>query len=274
MNTPEVSLIVCSYKNPELVRLCIDSIRRNVNKDDVSYEIVVSDGETGEPMRMMMREDFPAVKFVSSDKNIGFHGLVQQGMEAARGQYLFILNPDILVTKQSVEKLLEFMRNHPEVGVVGPQLLNFNDTPQISCFRFYKPITILYRRTFLKRFFFAKRHLDWFTMKEYDRKEPREVDWLMGSALLTSREAAQKVGPMDSRFFMYMEDVDWCRRFWEQGYKVVYYPKVRMYHYHAQGSARGGFIRSLLFNRLTWYHIDSALKYFWKYAGKPVPKHQ
>lgn len=268
---PEVSLIICSYKNPELVRLCIESVERNVKEAD--YEIIVSDGSTEEPMHMMMREDFPHIRFVSSRDNIGFHGLVRQGMKASRGRYFFILNPDILITKQSVERLLEFIRMHPEAGMVGPQLLNFNDTPQPSCFRFYKPVTILYRRTFLKRFGFARRHLDWFTMKEYDRREPREVDWLMGSALLVSREAAEKVGPMDSRFFMYMEDVDWCRRFWENGYKVIYYPEVRIYHYHAQGSAKGGFLRSLLFNRLTWYHIASAWKYFRKYYGKPLPRH-
>ena len=99
----------------------------------------------------------------------------------------------------------------------------------------------------------------------------KPVDWIMGSALLVSKEKAKIVGPFDEQFFMYMEDTDWCRRFWERGFKVVYYPDAMVYHYHAKGSARGGFFVSLLFNRLTWYHIESAFKYFWKYRKKPLP---
>lgn len=89
--------------------------------------------------------------------------------------------------------------------------------------------------------------------------------------MLVPRVAARQIGPMDERFFMYMEDVDWCRRFWGQGLKVVYFPEALVYHYHGKGSAKGGFLGSLLYNRLTWYHIESALKYFWKYRGKALP---
>ena len=87
----------------------------------------------------------------------------------------------------------------------------------------------------------------------------------MGSAMLVSRSAVEKVGIMDERFFMYMEDVDWCRRFWENGFKVIYYPLSIMNHYHGNGSDKGGFFYSIFFNRLTWIHISSAIKYFLKY---------
>jgi GT2 family glycosyltransferase len=272
MKPIDLSIIVCSYKSADLLRLCLGSIQRNVRS--VAFEIVVSDGETQEDTAMMMREDFPEVRFVSSPSNVGFGGLVRQGIEASSGKYFFILNPDILITPDSVEKLLNFLKQHPEIGMLGPQLLNFNDRFQQSYFRFYKPMTIVYRRTFLKRFGFAKKHLDWFLMKDYRHDQPKEVDWIQGSAMLVSKEAVEKVGFMDPRFFMYMEDVDWCRRFWEAGYKVVYYPHVRIYHYHVQGSAKGGFLRSLLFNKLTRYHIASALRYFRKYRGKPLPQHR
>jgi GT2 family glycosyltransferase len=134
-------------------------------------------------------------------------------------------------------------------------------------------MTIIYRRTFLGKMGFAKKHLDWFLMKDYDHKSIKEVDWLMGSALMVSRKAVEKVGLMDPHFFMYMEDVDWCRRFWENGYKVIYNPESKMFHYHGKGSAKGGVLRSVLSNKLTWIHISSAIKYFWKYRGKDFPKH-
>jgi hypothetical protein len=134
-------------------------------------------------------------------------------------------------------------------------------------------MTIAYRRTFLGKFSFAKKHLDWFLMNDYDHKNPKEVDWIMGSAVMISRVAMEKVGLLDPRYFMYMEDVDWCRRFWENGFKVVYLPFAKMHHYHGKGSAKGGAIRSLLFNKYTWIHIASGIKYFKKFLGKPLPNH-
>lgn len=268
----DVSIAINSYKNTELLRLCIESIKRNVA--DVSYEIIVVDGETQESTAMMMREDFPDVRFHSYKENVGFRQLVQKGLEMSETDHVLLLNSDIVVTPGSVENMITYLKEHPNIGMIGPKLLGFNELFQASCFRFYKPITILYRRTFLGSFAFAKKHIDWFLMKDYDHKHPQEVDWLMGSAMMVTKAAVQKVGYMDKRFFMYMEDVDWCRRFWEEGWKVVYYPYVTMYHYHGKGSARGGFLRSLFFNKLMWYHIMSAVKYFIKYAGKPLPKHQ
>lgn len=272
MKAVDVSIAINSYKNTELLRLCIESIERNVK--NVSFEVIVVDGETEESTAMMMREDFPDVRFFSYAENVGFGQMVQKGLEMAQGEYALLLNSDIIVTPGAVEELLGFLKDHPDVGMVGPKLRGFNEEFQESCFRFYKPETILYRRTFLGKFGFGKRHIDWFLMKGYDHAEPQEVDWLMGSAMMVPMAAVKKVGYMDPRFFLYMEDVDWCRRFWEEGYKVVYYPYVHMYHYHGKGSAKGGVLRALLFNKLTWYHISSALKYFKKYKDKPLPLHQ
>lgn len=267
----ELSIIITSYKNPELLKVCIDSIKKNLSL--VDFEIIVSDSETEEKTEMMMREDYPEIKFVSSEKNIGFGGTVKNGYKISQGEYVLILNGDILVKKDSIEKLLEYIKENRQTGIVGPKLLNFNETFQPSCFRYYTPLTIIYRRTFLGKMKFAKAHLDRFLMKDFDHESTREVDWLMGSVLMTKREHIEKVGLMDERFKMYFEDTDWCRRFWENGLSVVYMPKAEMYHYHGKGSAGKSVIKSLLFNRLTWLHIKSAIQYFLKYAGREIPKH-
>lgn len=266
-----ISIIVTSYKNPELLKVCLNSIKSNFNFSD--YEILVADSETGEETKLMMKENFPEIKFFPFQENVGFQHLVKKGFEASSGQYILVLNGDIVVKKNSIESMLEYMDNHPGIGILGPKLLNFNETLQYSSFKFYSPLTILYRRTFLGKLPFAKKHLDRFLMKDYDHKIVKEVDWLMGSALMTSRKAIEAVGLMDPRFKLYMEDTDWCRRFWEAGYKVVYFPDSEMYHYHGRGSAGKSVLRSLLFNKLTWIHIFSAVKYFKKYRGKELPKH-
>ncbi|MEK9174296.1 MAG: glycosyltransferase family 2 protein [Patescibacteria group bacterium] len=272
MESIELSIAVNTYKSPELLRLCLESIERFMPGSGIRYEVMVVDSATEEDMEMMMREDFPHVRFLPFRENVGFKSLINTSLDEAKGEYVFLINGDIILTEGAVPELLAYLREHQDIGILGPKQFNFNGSIQQSFFRFYKPTTILYRRTFLGRFAFAKRHLDWFGMKEIgDPKEPIPAEWVIGSALLVRRKVALEVGYMDNRFFMYMEDVDWCRRFWEKGLRVVYYPKCFVYHYHGKGSAQGGFFKSLLSNKLTWYHIESAMKYFWKYRGQKSP---
>jgi hypothetical protein len=265
----ELSIIVASYRNPELLKLCLTSIKKNYTGSD--YELIVTDGETKEATVTMMREDFPEVIFVSSRENIGFGGLVKNGYAKSSGQFILILNSDILIKKNSIETLLDYIKSDSGVGIVGPQLLGFDEKFQPSSFRFYTPLTIIYRRTFLGKFNFAKKHLARFLMQDFDHKSIKDVDWIMGSALMTTRAAIERVGLMDPKFKMYFEDTDWCRRFWENNYRVVYNPNAKIYHYHGKGSAGKSILRTLASNRLAWIHIASGIKYFLKYAGKKTP---
>ena len=164
----ELSIIITSHKNPELLKVCLDALKKNISLDD--YELIVADSETEEPTELMMREDYPQIKFLPCKENVGFQFLVNRGIKASRGDYILILNGDIIVKKDSIEKLLVFLKSHPEAGLIGPQLLNFNETLQYSCFRYYTPLTIAYRRTFLGRFRFAQKTLDKFLMKDFDHQ--------------------------------------------------------------------------------------------------------
>lgn len=238
----------------------------------LDYEVLVADSATLEPTEMLMREEFPQVRFFPFKENVGFKTLVNVSLEQALGEYVFLINSDILLSPEAVPSMLSYLKGHPEIGILGPKQFNFNGGLQQSCFHFYRPQTILYRRTWIGKLPFARKHLHWFTLKDQDLTVPTAVDWIIGSAMLVSKKKAEIVGPLDDRFFMYMEDVDWCRRFWEKGFQVVHFPLAFVHHYHGKGSARGGFFGSLLFNRLTWYHIESALRYFWKYRYKSLPR--
>jgi GT2 family glycosyltransferase len=249
----------------------LQALYRELKGVDFSYEVIVADSETEEATELIMREEFPQARFFPFMANVGFKTLFNISLKEAKGKYVFLINSDILIERKTLPVLMQYLEEHPDTKLVGPKQMNFNGTLQLSCFRYYQPKTILYRRTWLGKLPFGKTHLNWFLMSEYDHQSPRAVDWITGSAMLVLREAALKVGPMDDRFFMYMEDVDWCRRFWEEGYRVVYDPEALVYHYHAKGSARGG-IFGLFFNKLTWWHIMSAYRYFMKYYGRPVPK--
>ncbi|MBP7811476.1 MAG: glycosyltransferase family 2 protein [Candidatus Moranbacteria bacterium] len=267
---PLVTIAVNGYKNPELLRLCLSALYRELTRVPFTYEIIVTDSATEEDTESIMREEFPEARFFPFVANVGFKTLFNVSLIESRGKYIFLINSDILINQETVPMLMRYLESDRKTKLVGPKQINFNGTLQLSCFRYYQPETILYRRTWLGRLPFGRKHLDWFVMKNYDHATPKAVDWITGSAMFVEREAALRVGPMDNRFFMYMEDVDWCRRFWEHGYQVVYCPDATVYHYHAKGSARGG-ILGLFFNQLTWWHIMSAIRYFRKYFRKPIP---
>ncbi len=269
---PEVTIAINSYKSPDLLRSCLQSLQEFLPGSGIAYEVIVADSATEDDTRRVV-EDFPEVRFYPFEQNVGFKSLVNASIREARGQYIFLINSDIILKGDTVPLLLAYAKEHPETGLIGPKQFGFNGAHQNSCFRFYRPQTILYRRTFLGKTAFGKKHLAWFEMHDKrETTEPIPVEWLMGSALFVSKAHADQIGPMDNRFFMYMEDVDWSRRFWEAGLRVVYYPAASVYHYHQKGSAKGGFFRSLFFNRLTRYHIASAVKYFWKYRHRKEPK--
>jgi len=270
----KLSVIVNHYRTPEILKICLRSIKENLKNADFSWEIIVTDGATIEKTSEMMEDYFSDAVFIPFEKNVGFGKLVNAAIERSKGEYLFIINADIIIEEEkAIEKILEYIKKNKDVGMVGPKLLNVNNTVQQSCFRFYTPLTVICRRTSLGRTFIGKKVLNNFLMKDiFDKNnvtEPIPVDWLMGSAMMVRRSDLKKVGVFDENFFMYFEDVDWARRFWENGLKVVYFPNSVMYHYHFQSSKKRSLFDSLL-SKYARIHIKSALKYFAKYKFKNV----
>lgn len=268
----KLSIIVTSFRNPGLLELCINSLQQNIGS--IEYEIIVADGQTEEETYDLMREKFSQIKFIPNRKNVGFPKLVNQGIKAACGKIAFIINSDIIIKdKNSIQDLVAALKNNDKIGLIGPKLINFDGSVQPSCFRYYTPLTVVYRRTFLKKFSFAKKHLDKFLMAGVVKDGGiNYVDWLMGSALMARMDVVKKVGPMDERFFMYFDDVDWCWRFWQAGYAVAYCPFVKVYHYHGKQSASQNVVSAVLMNKYARIHILSAIKFFLKHLGKKNPR--
>jgi GT2 family glycosyltransferase len=271
MKNKELSIIITSYKKAELLELCINSIKKNIDVG-LDYEIIVADSETEESTADLIKEKFKGVIFLRNEKNQGFGKLVNQGIKKSCGEYLFVINHDIIIKGSAIQELLDFIKRNKSVGIVSPKLINFDGKTQDSAFKFYSWRTILYRRTFLGKFSFAKKYLDKFLLKkEMIKGGIVDVDWVMGSAMMMSSKTVSLVGGVDDNFFMYFEDVDWCRRFWENGYKVVYNPTVTVAHYHGKASGNKGAMQAVIANKYTRTHIRSALIYFWKYRWKKNP---
>ncbi|NNE42951.1 MAG: glycosyltransferase, partial [Gemmatimonadetes bacterium] len=152
------------------------------------------------------------------------------------------------------------MDENPETGIAGGKLLNPDGTLQYSCRTFYTLSTLLHRRTLIGKLFPNSRVVRDHLMLDWDHESVREVDWMLGACLMVRNKAITDVGLMDERFFMYFEDVDWCYRMKQHGWKVVYVPDARMKHVHRRESAKGG-----IFNGRLLAHLNSMFRFFDKW---------
>lgn len=268
----DLSIIVVSFQNAPILDLCLKSIIEETKKlrvKKLKSEVIVVDSLACEKTRDIAKKyilDGYPVGYRPFRENTGFSKAVNEGLKKSKGFFLLILNADIILTKGSLWPMVRYAKENPNTGILGPKLLNFDGSPQSSAFHFYTPQIILYRRTLLGKTAWGKRKLKDFIIntKKLSTKPIAINGWLMGSALMTRRDNMKKVGLMDERYFMYFEDVDWCRRFREQGYDIIYFPKSALFHYHGKQSATRHFWEAV-FNRMTLVHITSAVKYFWKF---------
>ncbi|OGF20560.1 hypothetical protein A2316_00405 [Candidatus Falkowbacteria bacterium RIFOXYB2_FULL_38_15] len=262
-NPLDVSIIILNYKTKGLLRECLRVIKAVSPK--LNYEIIVVDNGSGDGTGKMMKEEFSETKFIASDRNLGYAAGNNLGIKEAKGRYVMIMNADIIIFPESIEKLVSYMDTHRDVGIVAPKLLNPDRTLQDSCYRlpsFWIPV---FRRTPLGKIDFAKKELDKYLMKDWDHSSEREVDWLLGGCLLICKEALSGLGLLDERYFAYFDDVDLCRSMWENKWKVVYYPEVSMIHFHRRESADGKWWNGI-FKKTTRIHIKSWITYFKKWG--------
>ncbi|MGD8744499.1 MAG: glycosyltransferase family 2 protein, partial [Candidatus Woesebacteria bacterium] len=213
----DLSIIIVSFNTKKLTLACIDSIVKNTK--GVGYEIIaVDNASTDESVASLKNLNLKkgVLKVIENDENRGFASANNQGIKKSGGEYVLLLNSDTQVKKGSIESLLSFAEKKEDAGAVVPKLLNSDGSTQPSVFRF-PTIKGAVRQYFLQ----GENYLD----KYYPAgKEPTVVDATVMAALLITPKALEKVGFLDERYFMYFEDLDYCRRIKEGGLKVYYYP--------------------------------------------------
>lgn len=259
---PTLSFVILNYRTKELVREFLTNLyRANLS---VSFETIVVDNGRDEHLEELLEQCFPRCRYIPLVRNIGCAGGNNVGMRCATGRYVIISNADITIIPRSIEKLHDYLELNQNVGMVAPRLMNPDGTIQESAYRFYRPLTPIYRRLLIGKLPFARRHLDYFLMRDHPLDDISDVDSLMGAFLFVRRSAIDDVGFFDERFFLYFSDTDWCMRFWRKGWRVAYHPKATMIHLHKRDSARLFGLRSLL-DLYTRIHIRDGLRYFYKY---------
>jgi GT2 family glycosyltransferase len=229
--------------------------------DPVGLEIVVVDNASADGSADAVRALFPEVSVVANRTNLGFGQAANQGFRKSSGEYVLLLNPDVTAAPGSLERMLRFMEEHRDVGLLLPKLLNADGTVQSSCRTFYTFPVLLLRRTPLGAIFRNARSVRVHLMADWDHSQVREVDWGLGAAMLVRRSAVSQGAPFDERFFIYFEDVDLCLRLKQSGWKVVYFPEAPMFHHHLRQSAGDWW------NRARFEHLKSLIKFIYKHRG-------
>jgi len=265
----KVSIVTVNYKTPHHIRNLLKSIE--AIELSMPFEFFLIDNASGDESVAMVKDQFSWAHLIELKENIGFGPGNNEGMKRASGEYLFICNPDLVLSKGEVEKWVDWMDRNPDVGISGPRLLNPDGTDQESCYQFPKVYIPILRRTPLGKMKWAERAIERYTMRQHARTERRDVDWILGAAMMIRRNVVETIGFFDPDIFLYFEDTDMCRRAWEAGYRVTYTPAAKCTHYHARESMTTWPWEALT-NRTTRLHIKSAVQYFWKYRGKALPR--
>lgn len=230
----DLSIVIVNYNAAPFLKRAIDSIGHHLK--NISHEICVVDNASTDESSDVWTA-YPQIRVISNDKNLGFAAAVNQGLRISSGSFILWLNPDSELLDDGLEEILRYLNDHPEVGIIGPRILNTDGSIQLSCRSFPSYQAGLFNRySLLTRWFpnnsFSRKYLK----SDWDHNAITDVDWVSGACLLHRRELLERPGVLDENFFMYCEDVDYCLRAKQQGWKVQYHPGAKVRHEIAASS--------------------------------------
>ncbi len=256
-----MDVIIVNYNSTDHLLQCLTSLY-DVSRG-LTIHVWVQDNASKDNVDRV-RDLFPDVHVIKNDRNLGFGRAINRSLPQGYAPYILILNPDTIVDPGFFGHILEYMDAHHKVGIIGPKIFDTDKTVQGSARSFPTLLTALFgRKSVLTRFFphnpITRENI--LTSKS-DGFTPMPVDWVSGACMVVRREAVDHVGPMDERFFMYWEDADWCRRMWQKGWKVVYFPKSSIVHFAGVSSEKNIFRSVLEFHK-------SIYRLFQKHARSP-----
>jgi GT2 family glycosyltransferase/lipopolysaccharide/colanic/teichoic acid biosynthesis glycosyltransferase len=233
----DLSIIIVNYNVKEFLQNLLHSIEKaSLN---ISNEILIVDNASDDGSVELIREKFPSVKLISNTENLGFGKANNQALEIATGNFLLLINPDAIVSEDTLDNMMRFFENNPKAGLAGCKILNPDGTLQLACRRsFPGPWTSFCKVTGLSNLFPKSKLFARYNLTYLDEDQTYEVDAISGSFMMMRKEIYDKVGGFDEEFFMYGEDLDLCYRIQQAGFKVFYSHTTQIIHYKGESTKR------------------------------------
>lgn len=262
MNSPNISFVIIEYHSVPDVEACAAAINRACK--NLFYEIIVSSNSNYHILEQKrLQEQFTELRWVFNPSNAGFAHGMNSGLTRSEGATVIILNPDVRIKNGDLQKAYEYLETHRDVGVIGPRIVDSNNILQDSCRDFMSPLT-LFSRIFTRIFTGRDVLID----TRFDYNKVQSVDWVIGAFMMVRRDALKKVGGLDEGFFLYVEDMDWCKRFWDNGYQVIYYPQLEV-EYKGDRKSTSSLFSKRMINKYGFYHLKSYFRFLMKHGLNP-----
>jgi len=248
----KISIVIVYFSGLDDLHKCVNSICTNMH--GFPYYIYIINNNPKQKIDNYF-SNFERTKVITNNKNLGYSKATNIGANCSSGDYILVLNPDIIILNNAIQKMKKFLDGNKEVGVVFPKLLNKDGNLQYSCRTFPSFWTVLLRRSFLGKIPVLMKIVNKHLMKDFKHDEIKEVDWALGACFLVRKKCLENKIIFDERYFLYFEDVDFCLHLWKRGWKVVYYPDAEVIHNYKRESA------NKIFNFKTLEHIKSYIKF-------------
>ena len=225
----EISIVTVSFNGREYLRRCLRSLLKHTR--GLEYEVVVVDNASQDGSADMVAAEFPSVRLLRRSSNAGLSTALNQGIRLSGGEMTVLLNPDVELRDNPFPAMARYLRDHPEVGILAPRILDDDGSLQLSCRRFPTFSVVFFNRYSLLTRLFPRNPLSTrYLMTDFDHSGAAEVDWLSLACWMAPRRLFDEVGFLDEGYFLYNEDVDFCQRVHRAGRKVVYFPEVSVVH--------------------------------------------
>jgi GT2 family glycosyltransferase len=250
----DASVVIVNWNTRQLVLDCVQHVLDHTIAHTV--EIIVVDNGSNDGSVEALTVSFPGITVIRNETNHGFAKANNIGLLAAKGKYLCLINSDVAILPDCIDSMCLYMAEHNDIGLIGPQVLNKDLSIQVSCGELPSLRNTLVQALFLDRLFPHSNLCRPRWLSRFSHNTIRSVPVLSGCFLMTRRTAVLQVGVLDESFFIYKEDVDWCKRFGDAGWRVVFYPHARAIHYGGASSAATP-VRFFL-------EMEKATRQYWK----------
>lgn len=231
----DISIIIVSWNTKKYLEECLTSL--SSIDGNLSVQIIVVDNASSDGTPEMIRAQFPSVTLIETGANLGFARGNNVGMKEANGKYVCLINSDVNVPSDCLPKMYRYMEQEPSIGLLGPSMLGGDGIVHRSGMRFPTIWNTFLRATTLDAIFKNSTLFGGYLMSDFRFDRTTDMDVLNGWFWMARREALDQVGPLDDRFFMYGEDIDWCKRFHLAGWRVVFYTGAQAVHYGGASSS-------------------------------------